>query len=105
MVDDDVFLADIDEAVLIRCESLHALLDHGDLFRGHDLRRLLSEIDPCVRVLVDFVPPWDRFDEIAISLGGEPVPRLASLGPADVEVVRIPIASYVGHGHGGTSIR
>src|SRR5271157_870542 len=105
MVDDDVRLADIDEAVLVWCESLHALLDHGDFFRGHDLRRLLAEVDPSVRVLIDLIAFGDRIDEIAIGFGGEPVLGLASLGPADVEVVGVPIAIHVGHGHGGTSIQ
>src|SRR5208337_5383725 len=105
MVDDDVRLADIDEAVLAWCESLHAIMHQGDLFRGHDLRRLLAEVDPSVRVLIDLVAFGDRIDEIALGFGGEPVPRLGSLGPADVEVVGVPIAIHVGHGHGGTSIQ
>src|SRR5208337_3586093 len=103
MVDDDVRLADIDDAFLPRCVPLQAVLDNGDLFRGHDLRRFLAEVDPSVRVLIDLVAFGDRIDEIAIGFGGEPVPRLASLGPADVEVVHVPIAIHVGHGHGGTS--
>src|SRR5271157_3163914 len=103
MVDDDVRLADIDDAVLAWCESLHALMHHCDLCGGHDLRRLLAEVDPSFRVLIDLVAFGDRIDEIAIGFGGEPVPRLASLGPADVEVVHVPIAIHVGHGHGGTS--
>src|SRR5271157_4303793 len=105
MVDDDVRLADIDDAVLAWCESLHALMHHCDLCGGHDLRRLLAEVDPSFRVLIDLVAFGDRIDEIAIGFGGEPVPRLASLGPADVEVVGVPIAIHVGHGHGGTSIQ
>src|SRR5208337_1762695 len=105
MVDDDVRLADIDDAFLPRCVPLQAVLDNGDLFRGHDLRRFLAEVDPSVRVLIDLVAFGDRIDEIAIGFGGEPVPRLASLGPADVEVVRVPIAIHVGHGHGEASIQ
>src|SRR5208337_351057 len=105
MVDVDVRLADIDEAVLSRCIALHTLLHHGDLSGGHKLRHDLAEVDPSVRVLIDLVAFGDRIDEIAIGFGGEPVPRLASLGPADVEVVGVPIAIHVGHGHGGTSIQ
>src|SRR5208337_4429462 len=105
MVDDDVFLADIDDAVLIRCIPLQTLLHYGDLSGGHKLRHDLAEVDPCVGVLVDLVAFGDRSAEIAIGFGGEPVPRLASLGPASMEVVRVPIAIHVGHGHGGTSIQ
>src|SRR5271157_383006 len=105
MVDDDVRLADIDDAFLPRCVPLQAVLDHGDLSGGHKLRHDLAEVDPCVGVLADLVACGDRIDEIAIGFGGEPVPRHASLGPADVEVVHVPIAIHVGHGHGGTSIQ
>src|SRR5271165_793782 len=105
MVDDDVRLADINKAVLIRCIPLQAVLDHCDLGGGHKLRHDLAEVNLGVGVLVDLVPLGDRIDEIAIGFGGEPVPRLASLGPADVEVVGVPIAIHVGHGHGGTSIQ
>src|SRR5271165_2630028 len=105
MVDDDVRLADINKAVLIRCIPLQAVLDHCDLGGGHKLRHDLAEVDLGVGVLVDLVPLGDRIDEIALGFGGEPVPRLASLSLASVEVVRVPIAIHVGDGHGGTSIR
>src|SRR5271165_4650365 len=103
MVNDDVILLDIDDAVLTWCVSPQAVLDHCDLGGGHKLRHDLAEEDLGVGVLVDLVPLGDRIDEIALGFGGEPVPRLASLGPADVEVVRVPIATYVGYGHGETS--
>src|SRR5271157_5768841 len=79
MVDDDVRLADINKAVLIRCIPLQAVLDHCDLGGGHKLRHDLAEVDLGVGVLVDLVPLGDRIDEIALGFGGEPVPRLASL--------------------------
>src|SRR5271166_4726120 len=103
MVDDDVLLLDIDEAVLSRCVPLQAVLDHGDLSQDHKLRHDLAEEDSCVRVLIDLVPFGDRFDEITLGTPGEPISGLPRLGPADVEVVRVPIATYVGYGHGGTS--
>src|SRR5271165_3965714 len=103
MVDDDVRLADINKAVLIRCIPLQAVLDHCDLGGGHKLRHDLAEVDLGVGVLIDLVPLGDRFDEITLGTPGEPISGLPRLGPADVEVVRVPIATYVGYGHGGTS--
>src|SRR5208337_51447 len=105
MVDDDLLPLNINEAVLTRCVPLQALLDHGDLSGGHKLGHSFAEKDLGVGVFVDFVPLGHRFDKIAIGFGGEPIPRLASLGPADVEVVGISLAVDVGYGHGGTSIR
>ena len=89
MVDDDMLPLDVDKAVLPRCVSLQAVLDHGDLERGHELRHDLAEEDLGVGVLVDLIPLGDRFDEIALGTLGEPVPGLPRLGLAGVEVVRV----------------
>jgi hypothetical protein len=49
---------------------------------------------------MDIVACRDRIGEIAIGFSGEPVPRIAGLGPADVEVVGVPTAIHMGHSHG-----
>ena len=46
-----------------------------------------------------------KVDERAVGLGREPVPRLARLGRAGVEVVGVPPAVDVGHGHGRSPCR
>src|SRR5262249_47686058 len=95
---------DINQAVLTGCEAPQALLNHGDLRRGHELSHDLAEEDLGVGVLVDLVPLGDRFDKIALGALGEPVPRLAGPGLASVEVVGVTLAVDMSHGHGGTSM-
>ena len=73
--------------------------------RGHELRHDLAEKDLCLGVLVDLVPFGDRIDEIALGALREPIPRVPRLGLASVEVICVPLAVDVGHGHGSTSIR
>ena len=105
MVDDDVLPLNINKAVLTRCVPLQALHGHGDLCRGHELGHDLAEEDLGVGILVDFVPLGNRFDEIAIGFGGEPVLGLSRLGLASVQVLGVSLAVDIGYGHGGTSIR
>jgi hypothetical protein len=63
VVDDDVLPVDIDQAVLTGCVPPQALLHHGDLRRGDELRHDLAEEDLGVGIFVDLVPLGDRPDE------------------------------------------
>ncbi len=104
MVDNDLILLNINKAVLPWRILLQAMLDNSDLCWSDTLSHDLAKEDLGIRILVDLVAFGDRIDEIAIGFCREPVPRLAGLGLASVEVLSVSLAVDVGYRHGGTSI-
>jgi hypothetical protein len=59
MVDDDLLLLNVYEAVLPCWVSVQAVLDHGDLSGRHELGHDLAEKDLGIGVLVDLKPVRD----------------------------------------------